>query len=123
MWLSLLEDKFDDAKTYIERAKTHIASSEHYRGLVMEGQAVIWYLQDRLEDATSEALAALKIYKELGASENAKNSERLLQTIEQARSGELLETILPSSYVHLPPSAFLTSSNTSANAPGRRPHI
>jgi tetratricopeptide (TPR) repeat protein len=91
MWLFLLEGKFDDANAYIERAKTHIASNEHHRGLVMEAQAVVWYLQGRLDDAAFEASEALKTFKGLGASRNAGNSEGLLQEIEQARIGELLE--------------------------------
>jgi tetratricopeptide (TPR) repeat protein len=93
MQLSGAEGKLDDANTYIKRAKTYAVGNEHHTGQAMYGQALIWHEQGRLEDATSEALAALKIFKELGASKDVENLEDLLRRIERARTGELLETI------------------------------
>jgi hypothetical protein len=93
MRLSLREDKLEDANAYMERVKSHRGSNKLLLAHAMVGQAMIWSQQGRLEDATSETLAALKIFKELGASENAKHSELILRGIEQARTGELLEII------------------------------
>jgi tetratricopeptide (TPR) repeat protein len=87
------EDKFDDANVYIERAKTHAASNKHHLGVVMEGQAVIWYVQGKLGDAASEALAALKTYKKLGPWNNERSSEGLVRKTERKRTGKLLEIV------------------------------
>ena len=92
--LSLKENKFDDANTYIEQAKTYAGDNEYYLGRSTEIQAIIWNRQGRFEDATSEALGALTIYDKLGASVDGGRCDDLLRTIEQAIAGELLETML-----------------------------
>jgi tetratricopeptide (TPR) repeat protein len=114
MQLFIKEGKWDDANAIIERAKAHTDGDKLVLGYTMDGQATIWFQQGRLEDATSEALAALKIFKELGASEKIKDSERLLQRIERARTGELLEIISLPMSVYPPQNAVCASSSVLA---------
>ena len=46
-------------------------------------QARIWYKQDRLEEAGSEALRATDIYERLGAAQDMESCRKLLQVIEK----------------------------------------
>jgi len=60
----------------------------------MEMEAAVWYRQDRLEDAASEALGALGIYERLRASKDPASCKGLLQDTDQqamaiAGAGEL----------------------------------
>ena len=89
--LSLQEGKFDDANSYIEHAKKHAAGSEYDLGRMMKAQVMIFRRQGRLEEAASEALGALKIFEELGASKDAGRCKQLLRKIERARAGEILQ--------------------------------
>ena len=59
-------DKFEDANTHIERAKSHAANNAHNLGCGMKMQARMWSQQCRLEDARAEALCALEIFERLG---------------------------------------------------------
>ena len=81
----------DEAITYIEQAKKHVAGDEYNLGGMMADQAVILHRQGKLEDATSEALGALKIYEKLGASKDEEDCKGLLLEIEREMAGELLE--------------------------------
>ena len=101
--LFLGEGEFDDANTYIERAKAHSIDNMYQLGRAMGIQARVWYRQGRLEDATSEASCALEVYEKLGSAKDARHCRALLQEIEQAMksrstsansdySGELLES-------------------------------
>jgi len=98
------EGRFGDAQAHTERAKSH-AVNKYHLGFAVELQARIWYGQDRLEEAKSEALRAADIYDKLGASKDVEDCRELLRAIEKAlntpvvsaQSGfncELLEMLL-----------------------------
>ena len=82
--LFLDEDEFDNANTHIERAKSHAADHPYNLGCGIHTQARIWYRQQRLEDARSEALRALEAFEKLGAANDAERSKGLLRQIEEA---------------------------------------
>ena len=97
--LSLHEGRLDEANTYIEQAKEHVAGHEYNLGRLMETQAEILHRQGKLEDATSEALDALKIYEKLGASRDVRDCQNLLGELENAMAGEPLQILDTASYV------------------------
>ena len=90
--LFLSEARFDDANAHITKAKSYTVNRAYFLGRLMEMQAEIWRREGRLEDATSEALGALEIYENLGASKDASDCKDLLRNIERTRAGELLKT-------------------------------
>jgi tetratricopeptide (TPR) repeat protein len=75
--------EFDDATAHLEQAKPHAANNVFNLGCATYLQAQVWYGQDRLEDAKSEALHALGIFEKLGAERDAGNSRGLLKLIER----------------------------------------
>ena len=77
------EGRFDDANAHIECAKSHIFGRAYDLGLAMEMQAEIWYKQDRLEEARSEALLAADAYEKLGASKEVGRCRTFVQNIEK----------------------------------------
>jgi tetratricopeptide (TPR) repeat protein len=77
------EAEFDDASARIERAKSHAADGSYKLARAMDMQARVWYRQGRLGEAKSEALHALEIYENLGASRDAEICGERLQNIEQ----------------------------------------
>ena len=77
------EGRFDDANAHIERAKSHTVSSVYNLGYAMEMQARVWYKQQRLEEARSEALGAADIYEKLGAAKDVEGCRTLLQDIQK----------------------------------------
>jgi len=77
------EDRFDDAHTYIERAKSHTANSVYNLGYVTKLQAMVWYGQHRLKEAESEALRAADIFDKLEAAEDMEHCRTLLRNIEK----------------------------------------
>ena len=81
--LFVAEGKLDDANTHIERGKPFTVDDPYRLGRAMKLQARIWYLQNRLEGATSEAQGALEIFENFGASEDIKQCKTLLQTIKR----------------------------------------
>ena len=83
--LYLNEDEFDDAHAHIEQAKSHTVDNAYSLGRAALLQAEIWYKQDRLEDARSEAFCALEIFRKFGAAADLDNCERLLRDIEESR--------------------------------------
>jgi tetratricopeptide (TPR) repeat protein len=84
--LFYIRKKYDDASFHAERAKSHTIDHAHHLGRAMEMQAQIWYRQRRLEDARSEALAALGIHEKLGVAQDAGRCDNLLRRIERAMS-------------------------------------
>ena len=75
------EREFDNANLHIEQAKLYAVKDAYNLARATEIQADAWYQQHRLEDAKSEALRALGIYEELGATKEAGICEDLLQKI------------------------------------------
>ena len=114
-WLSLDEGEFKDAHNHIDQAKSHAAADVYNLGHAVEVKARIWYQQCRLEDAVAEASGALEIFEKLGASRDTVRCKALLQDIEQAVTGELLETILLIVSVNSPFSARGTRSSASTD--------
>jgi len=81
-WLFSNEGRFDDAHAYIERAKSHTVDSAYGLGHAMGLQAWVWYRQDRLEEARTEALGAADVYGRLGAAEDAEDCRTLHRVIQ-----------------------------------------
>jgi len=79
------QGRFDDAQTHIEHAKSHAVNNTYYLGCAMEQQAWIWYKQDGLEEARSEALRAVDLYEKLGAVRDLERCRELLRCIEDPR--------------------------------------
>ena len=61
------EGKFDNAHTHIKQAKAYAVANQYNLGRAMETQAWVWNDQGRHEEAVSEALGAIEIYRKLGA--------------------------------------------------------
>ena len=77
------EGKFDDAHTHINQAKEHAVDNKYGLGRAMEAHARIWYLQDRHEEAASEALGAIEVYGEVGAAIDLERCTTFFQGVEQ----------------------------------------
>jgi hypothetical protein len=77
------EDRFDEANTHIERAKSHTANSVYNSSLAMLIQARVWYNQHRLEEAKSEALCAADVFEKLGAAKGVERCRELAQDIQE----------------------------------------
>ena len=77
------EDRFDDANTHIERAKSHTTNNAYNLGYVMEMQAKVWYKQHRLEEARSEALRAADVYEKLGIADHVERCKELFRDIQE----------------------------------------
>ena len=83
-YLFIQSGKFNDANTHAQRAKPHTVDNPYWLGRATEMQAMVWYAQPMLGDAKSEALYALKIYEELGVTEDIESCRALLLKIEKA---------------------------------------
>ena len=55
----------------------------------MELQARIWYKQDRLEEARSEALGAAKVYEGLWATKDLEGCRKLLRDIQNGLNDQV----------------------------------
>jgi len=77
------EERFDDAHTHIENAKSHTASGTYNLGRAMQLQANLWYDQDMFEKARSGALHAADIYEKFGAAQDLERCRELLQWIDE----------------------------------------
>jgi len=76
------ESRFDDAQAHLEHAKLHAAENAYHLGAATQLQAMVWYDQDRLEEAMTEALRAADVYEKLGAGEGMERCRELLRKIE-----------------------------------------
>ena len=91
--------RFDDAHARIERAKSFTLNEPYLLGRATELKARFWFKEHRLEEAKSEALRAVDVFKELGATKDLEGCRKLLRGIEKETKrlvtcGELLETML-----------------------------
>ena len=77
------EDRFDDAHTHIENAKSHTTSGTYKLGRAMQLQADLWYDQGMFEKARSGALHAADIYEKLGAALDLEGCRELLRRIDE----------------------------------------
>ena len=73
------EGRLEDAQSHIERIKPHAIDSAYSLGRVMNLQASVWYEQNRLEEARSEALRAVDVYEKLGAASDLKSCRVLFR--------------------------------------------
>jgi len=78
------QDRFDDAQAHLERAKLHAADDAYNLGAATQQQAMIWYDQDRFEEARTEALHAAEVYEKLGASNDMEDCRKFLREIENS---------------------------------------
>ena len=76
------ENRFDDAQTHIERAKSYATDNPLRLGQAMQLQAEFWYVRRRLAEAKSEALGAVKAYEKIGAAKDVEDCRTLLRKIE-----------------------------------------
>jgi len=76
------QGRLDDAHAHIERAKSHAVNKTYYLGRAMQLQANIWYLQERLEQAKSEALCAADVFEKLGIARDLEKCRELLQWVD-----------------------------------------
>jgi tetratricopeptide (TPR) repeat protein len=78
------EDRFDDAHTHIEHAKSHAVNGHnmHFLACAMRWKAGFWHQQNRFEEAKSEALCAVDIFEKLGAEYDVKGVRGLLRRID-----------------------------------------
>ena len=94
------ENRFDDAHTYIGRAKSHATDNPYQLGRAIELQARFWYEQRMFGEAKSEALLATNIFEKTGAVKSAERCRALFRLIEETASrkmdsnGALLKTTL-----------------------------
>jgi tetratricopeptide (TPR) repeat protein len=75
--------RLEDAQAHIEHAKSHAVNSAYFIGHAMKEQAWVWYEQQRLEEAKSEALRAAEVYEKLGAAKKIEDCRDLLRDIEK----------------------------------------
>jgi len=81
--LFFAENRFDDAHTHIENAKSHTTSGTYNLGRAMQLQANLWYCQGMFEKARSGALHAADIYEKFGAAQDLEKCRELLQRIDE----------------------------------------
>ena len=79
------EGEFDKAHTHITQAKVDALDDKYRLGRAMEEQAHIWCREGRDEDAASEALGAIEMYRKLGAASYLERCTKFLQDIERSR--------------------------------------
>ena len=108
--LFLGENRFGNAHTHVQHAKSHAVNDPYNLGRAIELQARIWRREGRLEDAKAEILRAVDGFERLGAAEELEWCRDILRDIEGkmkelATSGELLEAALPHASVNSPLSA------------------
>ena len=78
------ENKFDNAQSHVNQAKSHAVGNLFRLGRAMDEQAEIWYRQGRLEEAKAEISRALETFEELGATAELPGSRSTLRKIERA---------------------------------------
>jgi tetratricopeptide (TPR) repeat protein len=80
--LSSKEGRSNDAHAFIERAKSHTVNNPYLVARASLQQVKLWCSQNMFQEAKSEALHALDVFEELGATENAEYTRGLLRAIE-----------------------------------------
>ena len=76
------QGKLDEALSHVERAKLNAVNDPYLLGRAMELQARFWYHERMVEAAKSEALQAVDLFEELGATKYLRRSKLLLRWIE-----------------------------------------
>ena len=96
------EDKFNNTLTHIEQAKLYAANKVHGIGLGVMLQALVYYRQLKLEEATFEALCAVDIFEKLGDQASAERCRALLQGIEEAAKNQDTPVVSFPEFYHIP---------------------
>ena len=78
------ERDYDNANAQIERARSHTAHDIYKLGRIMKLQAEVWYSQQRIGAAKSEAVHALENFEKIGAARDAEFCRTLLEVVERA---------------------------------------
>ena len=109
------KERFDDAHAHVERAKPHATNDPYLLGRAMELQAQFWYRERSIEAARSEALRAVDLYENLGATKYLWRSKVLLREIEEEMDnpvtfgkpdfGDFLDTVSLPAFINSPFSA------------------
>ena len=82
------EERLEEAHAHIERAKLYAVDDAYLLGRVMWLQAWFLYKQNKLEEAKSGALHAIRTYEKIGAAHDLEVCGQLLRLIESS-IGEL----------------------------------
>ena len=77
------QNRFDDAHSHVERAKSHAINDSYLLGRAMELQAWFWYRECKFEEARSEALCASDVYEGIGATKGVEDCKAILRNIEE----------------------------------------
>ena len=112
-------NRFNDAHAHIEHAKPYAVNDPYLLARTMHLQARVWYKQHRFEEAKSEALCAVEVFKGLGATKELGICRAILRKIEKATNqamaihkpysdGELLELTLLSTPIDSSPTVHGT---------------
>jgi len=75
------ECMFYHAEIHIEHAKSHSVNNAIQLAYAMEVLARIWYKQERPDEAESELLRAIALFKKLGFLDNVEGCRKLLQNM------------------------------------------
>ena len=73
------EGKLDDAHTHVGHAKSYAGNDMFLLGCAFHESARVLHHQNRPEEAKSEALRALSIFEEIGATNQAERTRRFLE--------------------------------------------
>ena len=82
------QGRINDAQTHVDHMKSFAANNTYLLARASLLQARLWYTQDMVGEARSEALAVLDVFEKLGSANNAKHARRLLQKIDARRPGQ-----------------------------------
>ena len=85
--LSREEGRFNVAHVYNKQARSHSKNNPYLLGRAAYHQALIYYEEQKLENATSGALCALEIFQKLGALNEQNHCKDLLRKIGRAKKG------------------------------------
>ena len=77
------QDRFDEAHSHLERAKSHAVNDVYQMGRAAELHAKVWLKQCRFEEARLEAQQAVDIYEKAGAASDLEIGRKLLQDIQE----------------------------------------
>jgi hypothetical protein len=85
--LSSNEGRFNDAHAHIERARSYAVSNSYLLARASLLQARSWDRQHMFQEAESEALHALDVFEELGATTFAVDARQFLEEIDRGTRG------------------------------------
>ena len=78
------EERLEEARAHIERAKLYAVDDPYLLGRAMWLQAWFLYKQNKFEEARSGALHAIRAYEKIGAAHDLEVCRQLLQLIESS---------------------------------------